>query len=77
MTYFNLKVLGLYILKYQLQQTGYLFSSLIHVLKFIYGIKLKCIIYLIEANSVQFFVNKQINLKRATEEKKCFLLHHG
>lgn len=75
MTYFNLKVLGLYILKYQLQQTGYLLSSLI--LKFIYGIKLKCIIYLIEANSVQFFVNKQINLKRATEEKKCFLLHHG
>lgn len=58
MTYFNLKVLGLYNLKYQLQQTWYLFSSLI--LKFIYGIKLKCIIY-----------------KRATEEKKCFLLRHG
>lgn len=75
MTYFNLKVLGLYILKYQLQQIGYLFSSLI--LKFINGIKLKCIIYLIEANSVQFFVNKQINLKRATEVKKCVLLHHG
>lgn len=56
MTYFNLKVLGLYILKYQLQQTGYLFSSLI--LKFIYGIKLKCIIPHLSLESNFLSINK-------------------
>lgn len=75
MTYFNLKVLGLYILKYQLQQTGYLFSSLIFILVYLWN-KIK--MYHTSLKPwVQFFVNKQINLKRATEEKKCFLLHHG